>query len=55
MRMRDGTFVIARSTCDEAIQSVRVSLDCFAASGCALPVIGRAFARPVGADPLGSQ
>jgi hypothetical protein len=38
--------VIARSTCDEAIQSVPVErLDCFAE-----PVIGRAFARPVGSQ-----
>jgi hypothetical protein len=32
---------------DEAIQSSLLLLDCFAE-----PVIGRAFARPVGADPL---
>jgi hypothetical protein len=37
-------FVTASSTCDEAIQSVLVALDCFAASGGAEPVIGRAFA-----------
>ncbi|MEA2895529.1 MAG: hypothetical protein QOJ84_1144 [Bradyrhizobium sp.] len=33
------TFVIARSTCDEAIQSWYQVLDCFAE-----PVIGRRFA-----------
>ena len=49
-----GGLVIARSTCDEAIHT---SL-CFwiasrsLSSGGAAPVIGRAFARPVGADPL---
>jgi hypothetical protein len=37
--------VIARSTCDEAIQFFREALDCFAE-----PVIGRAFARPVGSQ-----
>src|SRR3982751_4918219 len=38
-----GLLVIARSTCNEAIQPVLWALDCFAE-----PVIGRAFARPVG-------
>ena len=38
--------VIARSTCDEAIQYLlRGLMDCFAE-----PVIGRAFARPVGSQ-----
>ena len=37
--------VIARSACDEAIQGSDVALDCFAE-----PVIGRAFARPVGSQ-----
>jgi hypothetical protein len=37
--------VIARSSCDEAIQSFLATLDCLAE-----PVIGRAFARPVGSQ-----
>jgi hypothetical protein len=40
--------VIARSSCDEAIQFFLVALDCFAE-----PVIGRAFARPVGSQRRG--
>jgi hypothetical protein len=50
--LREAAPVIARSTCDEAIQSEPGALDCFASSGGAEPVIGRAFARPGGADPL---
>jgi hypothetical protein len=38
-------FVIARSVSDDAIQSYKGRLDCFAE-----PVIGRAFARPVGSQ-----
>jgi hypothetical protein len=38
-------LVIARSEADEAIQSFLLLLDCFAE-----PVIGRAFARPVGSQ-----
>jgi hypothetical protein len=37
--------VIARSDSDEAIQTLRVAMDRFAE-----PVIGRAFARPVGSQ-----
>jgi hypothetical protein len=37
--------VIARSASDEAIQSFTQLVDCFAE-----PVIGRAFARPVGSQ-----
>ena len=40
-----ATIVIARGVSDEAIQSSLVALDCFAE-----PVIGRAFARPVGSQ-----
>ncbi len=40
-----ANIIIARSSCDEAIQSSYVALDCFAE-----PVIGRAFARPVGSQ-----
>ena len=41
-------LVIASSPCDEAIQSVASGL--LSSTGGAEPVIGRAFARPVGAD-----
>jgi hypothetical protein len=42
-----ATTVIARSESDEAIHlSLRDEMDCFVAE----PVIGRAFARPVGSQ-----
>src|SRR4051812_35062459 len=42
---QSAPLVIARSTCDEATQTFLAALDCFAE-----PVIGRAFAGPVGSQ-----
>src|SRR6266481_2904801 len=52
---RLAEFVIARSVSDEAIHTCLASIWIASrslSSGGAEPVIGRAFARPVGADPL---
>jgi hypothetical protein len=49
MGLPSGLFfvspVIARSLSDEAIHAIFKTLDCFAE-----PIIGRAFARPVGSQ-----